>query len=203
MLKAVAVNDLADALEQVLGQKGGDQLLGDIELPLTRVLAAMERRGIAADLDFLHELQKEFAAEVADAARRRPTRSSASEFNLGSPKQLQAVLFDELGLPKTKKIKTGYTTDADALTSLLASTGHPFLEHLLRHRDVTRLRTVVDGLIPMVDDDGRIHTTFQQTIAATGRLSLDRPEPAEHPDPHRRGPPDPAGVRRRRRASSR
>jgi DNA polymerase-1 len=174
VLKAVAVNDLSDALEQVLGQKGGDQLLGDIELPLTRVLAAMEYRGIAADLDFLHELQKEFAAEVADAAQ-EAYAVIGKEINLGSPKQLQAVLFDELGLPKTKKNKTGYTTDADALTSLLASTGHPFLEHLLRHRDVTRLRTVIDGLIPMVDDGGRIHTTFQQTIAATGRLSSTDP----------------------------
>ena len=95
--------------------------------------------------------------------------------NLGSPKQLQAVLFDELGLPKTKKNKTGYTTDADALTWLLEQTGHPFMEHLLRHRDVTRLRTVIDGLLPMVDDAGRIHTTFQQTIAATGRLSSTDP----------------------------
>src|SRR3712207_9333569 len=98
------------------------------------------------------------------------------DVNLGSPKQLQTVLFDELGLPKTKKIKSGYTTDAEALTNLLAQTGHPFLEHLLRHRDVTRLRTVIDGLIPMVDDAGRIHTTFQQTIAATGRLSSIRSE---------------------------
>ena len=95
--------------------------------------------------------------------------------NLGSPKQLQAVIFDELGLPKTKKNKTGYTTDADALTWLLEQTGHPFMEHLLRHRDVTRLRTVIDGLLPMVDDVGRIHTTFQQTIAATGRLSSTDP----------------------------
>ncbi|HEV7726378.1 MAG TPA: DNA polymerase I [Modestobacter sp.] len=174
VLKAVAVNDLSDALEQVLGQRGGDHLLGGIELPLTHVLAAMERRGIAADLDFLHELQKEFAAGVADAAQ-EAYAVIGKEINLGSPKQLQAVLFDELGLPKTKKNKTGYTTDADALTSLLASTGHPFLEHLLRHRDVTRLRTVIDGLIPMVDDAGRIHTTFQQTIAATGRLSSTDP----------------------------
>ena len=95
--------------------------------------------------------------------------------NLGSPKQLQTVLFDELGLPKTKKNKSGYTTDADALTWLLEQTGHPFMEHLLRHRDVTRLRTVIDGLLPMVDDGGRIHTTFQQTIAATGRLSSTDP----------------------------
>ncbi|GAA4750564.1 DNA polymerase I [Modestobacter marinus] len=174
VLKAVAVNDLSDALEQVLGQKGGDQLLGDIELPLTRVLAAMEHRGIAADLDSLHELQREFAAAVTEAAD-EAYAVIGKEINLGSPKQLQAVLFDELGLPKTKKNKTGYTTDAEALTSLLASTGHPFLEHLLRHRDVTRLRTVIDGLIPMVDEVGRVHTTYQQTIAATGRLSSTDP----------------------------
>jgi DNA polymerase-1 len=174
VLKAVAVNDLSDALESVLGQRGGDQLLGDIELPLTRVLAAMERRGIAADLDFLYELQKEFAEGVAAAAA-ECYAVIGREVNLGSPKQLQAVLFDDLGLPKTKKIKSGYTTDADALSWLLAQTGHPFLEHLLRHRDVTRLRTVIDGLIPMVDDAGRIHTTFQQTIAATGRLSSTDP----------------------------
>ncbi|SEO96372.1 DNA polymerase I [Trujillonella endophytica] len=174
VLKAVAVNDLSDALEQLLGQRSADSLLGEIELPLTRVLAAMEFRGIAADLDFLRDLQREFADGVADAAA-ECFAVIGHEVNLGSPKQLQAVLFDELGLPKTKKIKSGYTTDAEALTSLLASTGHPFLEHLLRHRDVTRLRTVIDGLIPMVDDGGRIHTTFQQTIAATGRLSSTDP----------------------------
>jgi DNA polymerase-1 len=174
VLKAVAVNDLSDALETVLGSKGGDRLLGEMELPLSRVLAAMEARGIAADLDFLHELQREFADGVAAAAA-ECYAVIGREVNLGSPKQLQTVLFDELGLPKTKKIKSGYTTDAEALTSLLAQTGHPFLEHLLRHRDVTRLRTVIDGLIPMVDDVGRIHTTFQQTIAATGRLSSTDP----------------------------
>ncbi|RBY88999.1 DNA polymerase I [Blastococcus sp. TBT05-19] len=174
VLKAVAVNDLSDALEQVLGQKGGAHLLGGIELPLTRVLASMEHRGIAADLDFLHDLQKEFSDAVAAAAA-ECYAVIGREVNLGSPKQLQAVIFDELGLPKTKKNKTGYTTDADALTWLFEQTGHPFMEHLLRHRDVSRLRTVIDGLIPMVDDAGRIHTTYQQTIAATGRLSSTDP----------------------------
>ena len=174
VVKAVAVNDLSDALEAVLGQRGGDHLLGEIELPLTRVLAAMEYRGIAADVEHLQRLQREFADGVAAAAA-ECYAIIGREVNLGSPKQLQAVLFDELGLPKTKKNKTGYTTDADALTSLLEQTGHPFLEHLLRHRDVTRLRTVIDGLLPMVDDSGRIHTTFQQTIAATGRLSSTDP----------------------------
>ncbi|RBY76694.1 DNA polymerase I [Geodermatophilus sp. TF02-6] len=175
VLKALAVNDLSDALEQVLGQRGGDALLGGIELPLTFVLARTEQRGIAVDLEALQELQREFADGVVAAAQ-EAYAVIGREINLGSPKQLQGVLFDELRLPKTKKIKSGYTTDADALTWLLEQTeGHPFLVHLLRHRDVTRLRTVIDGLIPMVDDASRIHTTFQQTIAATGRLSSTDP----------------------------
>ena len=113
------------------------------------------------------------------ARRRRPSRPriavAGHEFNLGSPKQLQEVLFNELGLPKTKRIKTGYTTDSEALTGLLAQTGHPVLEHLLRHRDVAKLMSIVDSLIPMAGEDGRIHTTFNQTVAATGRLSSTDP----------------------------
>jgi DNA polymerase I len=97
------------------------------------------------------------------------------QINLGSPKQLQVVLFDELEMPKTKRTKTGYTTDADALQSLFDKTGHPFLQHLLAHRDVTRLKVTVDGLLNSVAGDGRIHTTFNQTIAATGRLSSTEP----------------------------
>ena len=97
------------------------------------------------------------------------------QINLGSPKQLQVVLFDELEMPKTKRTKTGYTTDADALQSLFDKTGHPFLQHLLAHRDATRLKVTVDGLLNSVASDGRIHTTFNQTIAATGRLSSTEP----------------------------
>ena len=93
------------------------------------------------------------------------------EINLGSPKQLQVVLFEKLGMPKTKRTKTGYTTDAEALQQLYAQTEHPFLAHLLAHRDAARLRSTVEGLLKTVSDDGRIHTTFNQTIAATGRLS--------------------------------
>src|SRR6201999_805085 len=96
-------------------------------------------------------------------------------FNLGSPKQLQEILFDQFALPKTKRIKTGYTTDADALAGLYEQTAHPLLELLLHHREVARLKTVVDSLLPLVDDAGRIHTTFNQTIAATGRLSSTDP----------------------------
>jgi DNA polymerase-1 len=88
---------------------------------------------------------------------------------------LQVVLFDTLGMPKTKRTKTGYTTDADALNDLFAKTEHPFLEALLRHRDTARLRVTVEGLIKSVADDARIHTTYIQTIAATGRLSSTDP----------------------------
>ncbi len=97
------------------------------------------------------------------------------EINLGSPKQLQVVLFDELNMPKTKRTKTGYTTDADALQALFKQTEHPFLLHLLRHREVIRLRQTIEGLLKTVQPDGRIHTTFHQTIAATGRLSSTDP----------------------------
>ena len=97
------------------------------------------------------------------------------EINLGSPKQLQVVLFDELNMPKTKRTKTGYTTDADALQTLFEQTEHPFLSHLLVHRDATRLKVTVEGLLKSIADDGRIHTTYSQTIAATGRLSSTEP----------------------------
>ena len=97
------------------------------------------------------------------------------QINLGSPKQLQTVLFDELDMPKTRRTKSGYTTDADALESLFATTEHPFLAHLLRHRDQIRLRQTVEGLQRSIADDGRIHTTYLQTIAATGRLSSTDP----------------------------
>ena len=93
------------------------------------------------------------------------------QFNLASPKQLQEVLFSERGLPKTKKIKTGFTTDAEALNSLYAQTNDPLLKHLLGWREDSKLRQTVEGLIPLVDGHGRIHTTFRQTVAATGRLS--------------------------------
>jgi DNA polymerase I len=174
MLRARAVLDLAEALEAVLEERGGSQLLSELELPLTALLADMERVGIAADLSWLAELEARFAGEVKRAAD-QAYETIGHEVNLGSPKQLQQVLFEELGLPKTKKIKTGYTTDADALQDLYVKTEHPFLEHLLRHRDVARLKTVVDSLIPMVDDHERVHTTFNQLVAATGRLSSTDP----------------------------
>jgi DNA polymerase-1 len=174
MVRARAVLDLAEALDADLERRGGSELLREVELPLTALLAEMERTGIAADVEWLAELEARFAGEVkrvADDAYSCVGR----EFNLGSPKQLQTILFDELKLPKTKKIKTGYTTDADALVWLATQSDHPLIGHLLRHRDVSRLKTVVDSLIPMVDDGGRIHTSFNQLVAATGRLSSQDP----------------------------
>jgi DNA polymerase-1 len=134
----------------------------------------MERAGIAADADHLTALRKTYAAQVSDVAE-QAHQIVGRPFNLGSPKQLQQILFDELALPKTKKIKTGYTTDADALAWLATQVDHPLLPVLLRHRDVARLKTVVESLLPMIDDAGRIHTTFNQMIAATGRLSSTDP----------------------------
>ncbi|GIH05025.1 DNA polymerase I [Rhizocola hellebori] len=177
MLRARATLDLVDALAAELdkaGEHGGNRLLAELELPLARVLADMERTGIAADTDYLSELESFFAGEVKAAAQAAYS-IVGREFNLGSPKQLQEILFEERKLPKTKRIKTGYTTDADSLQSLFVQTGDPVLEHLLRHRDVAKLKSTVDGLLKSVSDDGRIHTTFYQTVAATGRLSSTDP----------------------------
>ncbi|WP_192722330.1 DNA polymerase I [Mycobacterium sp. OAS707] len=174
ILRASAVMDLADALDEELARMECSSLLGDMELPVQRALAAMESVGIAVDLKQLGELQSEFGDLIRDAAE-AAYAVIGKQINLGSPKQLQVVLFDELEMPKTKRTKTGYTTDADALQSLYDKTGHPFLQHLLSHRDATRLKVTVDGLINSVASDGRIHTTFNQTIAATGRLSSTEP----------------------------
>ena len=172
--QAAAVRDLAAFFDDELTEHGAVALLADLELPLTRVLVGMEQSGIAVDADHLESMRTRFADEVKAAAE-RAYGVIGHDVNLGSPKQLQAVLFDELELPKTKRIKTGYTTDADALTGLFAQTAHPFLEHLLRHRDVSRLLVTVEGLQRSVATDGRIHTTFSQTVAATGRLSSTDP----------------------------
>ncbi|MBJ7339031.1 DNA polymerase I [Mycolicibacterium sp.] len=174
LLRASAVADLADALDQELERIDSAALLGDMELPVQRVLAQLETTGIAIDLDLLGQLQSQFANLIRDAAE-ASYAVIGKQINLGSPKQLQVVLFDELEMPKTKRTKTGYTTDADALQGLFDKTGHPFLQHLLAHRDATRLKVTVDGLLNAVGSDGRIHTTFNQTIAATGRLSSTEP----------------------------
>jgi DNA polymerase I len=174
MVRARAVIDLAAALETELDEKGGADLLREVELPLTRTLAVMERDGIAVDADYLDQLHADFDAGVASAAA-DAIAVLGRQVNLGSPKQLQAVLFDELGMPKTRKTQTGYTTDAESLEMLYAKTEHPFLADLLRHRDQIRLRQTVEGLQKSIAADGRVHTTYVQTMAATGRLSSTDP----------------------------
>ncbi|GAA4501173.1 DNA polymerase I [Actinoallomurus oryzae] len=170
VVRARAVVDLAEALDADLERRGAVTLLRDVEMPLVDVLAGMERLGIALDIDYLARLSATFGGEVK-AVEEAAWESIGREFNLGSPKQIQQILFDELGLPKTRRTKTGYTTDSEALTNLYAQTAHPVLEALLRHREVAKLKSMVDSLIPMADDHRRIHTTFGQMVAATGRLS--------------------------------
>jgi DNA polymerase-1 len=169
-LRATAVKDLATAFDTELERGGAAKLLAELELPLTFVLADMEQVGIATDTGALLDLQLELGDQVKEVEQ-QAHQVVGREFNLGSPKQLQEILFDQFKLPKTKRIKTGYTTDADSLADLFVKTEHPVLEKLLRHREVARLKSVVDGLLPLVDDQDRIHTTFNQTVAATGRLS--------------------------------
>jgi DNA polymerase-1 len=172
--RARAASDLAAVLEQELETRGGLALLRDVELPLLHVLADLEQAGIGVDEAHLQGLEDEFGAAMR-AAEEAAHAEAGRPFNLGSPKQLQEILFGERGLPTTKRIKTGYTTDAEALQSLFAQTGDPLLEQLLRWRDVSKLRQTVTGLLSSVSDDGRIHTTFNQIVAATGRLSSQDP----------------------------
>ncbi|MEU8120018.1 DNA polymerase I [Spirillospora sp. NPDC049024] len=173
-VRARAVTELADVLDKDLDKRGATRLLRDVELPLVGVLAGMERAGIAVDADHLAGLSASLGGQVKEQEQLAHA-AVGREFNLGSPKQVQQVLFDELNLPKTKRTKTGYTTDSEALTTLLEKDGHPVLEHILRWREVAKLKSIVDSLIPMADDAGRIHTTFNQMIAATGRLSSTDP----------------------------
>jgi DNA polymerase-1 len=174
VVRARAVLELADRLDIELEAKAATSLLREVELPLVGVLARMERTGIAVDGEHLASLESHFGSAVKTAAD-EAYAVLGKEINLGSPKQLQVVLFDDLGMPKTKRTKTGWTTDAEALQALHAQTEHPFLAALLRHRDATRLKITVDGLIKAVADDGRIHTTYNQMMASTGRLSSTDP----------------------------
>jgi DNA polymerase-1 len=171
---ARAVHALSELLAQDCERRGVAGLMRDLELPLTSVIVAMERTGIAVDRPGLVQLAADFD-RAANAAIAAAHEIVGHPVNLASPKQLQTVLFDELGMPKTKRTKTGYSTDAESLASLLEQTGHPFLQRLMEHRDAAKLRSTVEGLIATVDVDGRIRTTLRQTIAATGRLSSTEP----------------------------
>ena len=191
LLRASAVMDLADALDEELARIDSSSLLDNMEMPVQRALAEMETAGIAVDLQQLSELQSEFADLIRDAAE-SAYAVIGKQINLGSPKQLQVVLFDELEMPKTKRTKTGYTTDADALESLFDKTGHPFLQHLLAHRDATRLKVTVDGLRQLGGfADGRDSHHVQPDHRRHRQAVLHRTQPAEHSNPDRRRSADP------------
>ncbi|OFS27182.1 DNA polymerase I [Brevibacterium sp. HMSC07C04] len=172
--KAFLASRLAPILREQLDEYSQLAVLDDIEMPAQAVLAAMERIGINIDSTQLQNLIDEFGRE-ADQSAEDAYSAIGHTVNLGSPKQLQTVLFDELDMPKTKKTKTGYTTNADALHDLFRRTQHPFLEHLLAHRERIKLKQTVVGLKKEIADDGRIHTTYLQTMTATGRLSSKDP----------------------------
>lgn len=157
-----------------LSDKKMVKLYEDLELPTLIALADLEVIGIGVDQENLKKLSQQFAEIVAEETK-GAHKAAGHEFNVASPKQLQVVLFDELKLPKTKKIKTGFTTDAESLEWLLHKTKHPILQHLMRIRETSKLQTTIDGLRAAIAKDGRIHTTFQQTVAATGRLSSTEP----------------------------
>ena len=170
LTSAKALFFLRESLTQELRERGLFDLFISMELPIAELLAKMENIGVAVDRKELEKLFAFFEGEVTKETK-AAHESAGHEFNVASPKQLQVVLFDELGLPKTKKIKTGYTTDADNLDWLYQKTSHPILKHLLRIREAKKLSTTVDGLISEIAADSRIHTHFGQTVTSTGRLS--------------------------------
>ncbi|WP_308011037.1 DNA polymerase I [Streptomyces sp. AC495_CC817] len=150
------------------------EVLTDIELPTLLTLADMEVAGVAVSHDVLSTFSGELATR-ADGLAQEAFALVGREFNLGSPKQLQEVLFDDLQLPKTRKTKTGYSTDAAVLADLQESNPHPFLGLLLQHREATKLRQIIESLDTAIGDDHRIRTTYVQTGSQTGRLSSTDP----------------------------
>ena len=165
---------LQKELESEIKAKAMFELYSNLEQPTLLLLSQIEETGIAVDQIKLAKLSEQFLKIVSEETN-SAYKEAGHEFNVNSPKQLQAVLFDELKLPKTKKIKTGFTTDGESLEWLAVKTKHPLLKHLLRIREVSKLLATVDGLIAATASDGRIHTSFQQTVAATGRLSSTEP----------------------------
>jgi DNA polymerase-1 len=160
---------------QMLALDAGTRtVLDDIELPLVAVLAEMELNGVDIDVDVLARLRGELTDKANDYAA-RAYAEIGHEVNLGSPKQLQQVLFEELQMPKTRATKTGYSTDAGSLADLQEKNPHPFLGLLLQHRDATKLKQIVETLERSVQSDGRIHTTYDQTGTSTGRISSNDP----------------------------
>jgi DNA polymerase-1 len=171
--RALAVDRLIGPLSDALAARGLSKLYDEIEIPLVRVLARMEAMGVAVDAEVLADLNKQMIDEV-EQLRIEICKDAGEEFNVNSTPKLREILFDRLGLTPQKRTKTGFSTDAASLEKLLGQ--HPIIEHLLRYREVEKLRsTYGEGLLSSVAADGRIHATFNQTVARTGRLSSDQP----------------------------
>jgi len=160
---------LSDSLVDALDE-GSRRVLTEIELPLVPVLGDMELTGVAADRPTLQALSVRLGESAAGLAT-EAFAEIGREVNLGSPKQLQEVLFEQLEMPKTRATKTGFSTDAASLADLQEKHPHPFLDLLLKHRDATKLRQIIETLEKSIADDGRIHTTYDQTGTTTGRIS--------------------------------
>ncbi|MCI1983868.1 MAG: DNA polymerase I [Bifidobacteriaceae bacterium] len=175
------VSALAKSLAPMLDQRSQYGLLRNMELPVSKVLAEVEEAGALVDRERLNESRSNFSSQASQAENIAHEAAGRSDLNLQSPKQLQQILFEDMGLKPTKKTKTGYTTNAAALQELYVRSVHneranTFLGALLRYRETNKLKQIVQTLIDAVNpDDGRIHTTFEQTIAATGRLSSTNP----------------------------
>lgn len=175
--------------ERLYGQvESEDQLrvYAEVELPTNAALARMEHLGVAVDVPKLEELFERLSGEVAEVAK-KAYEIIGREINLASPKQLQTVLFDELGMTGTKQVKTGFSTNAAALNELFEQTQHPFLERLLEHREATKIRQIVETMLKSVGSDGRIHTNYVQTGTSTGRLSSESPNLQNIPIKSERG----------------
>ena len=165
---------LAPVMFEMVAAQGQQSLYREIEIPSSRSLALMESNGVSIDTQLLENLFNSLSKEVSQIAS-DAFKIIGKEINLASPKQLQVVLFDELGMKGTKSLKTGFSTNAQALTELFEQNGHPFLEKLLAHRDSTKLKQIVETLLKAVEDDKKIHTTYVQTGTSTGRLSSENP----------------------------
>ena len=173
--RAQAVIELIKTLNPELDAAGQSALYFDMEVPLSLILARMEHVGITVDRDLLEELSEDYGAKLAAEVAAAREIADDPQLNLSSPKQLQKVLFEDFDLPKTKKTKTGYSTAAGELEKLAAQSNHPFLAHLMAHREYQKMKSTIDGLVEAIADDGRIHTTFNQKGSATGRLSSSDP----------------------------
>ena len=170
---AAALYALRDALDAKLAEYGMETLYYDMELPLCAVLARMERAGFLVDKKALYDFSQSLTGELEQLQSAIWTEAGG-EFNINSPKQLGEVLFERLQLPAGKKTKTGWSTNADTLDKL--KTKHPIVNMVLEYRELAKLKsTYADGLLKVIAPDGRIHTSFQMTVTATGRLSSTEP----------------------------